>query len=75
MTPSEAAAKLKHRQRDALLSDERAMEMLSTEDRDEIIVLGIACRAWPQYASGWRTWITTFGVEVRKVLAPKWSGS
>jgi hypothetical protein len=74
MTPDEAVAKLNDRQRSALLCDERAIEQLSTEDRDGIIVLGIACRAWPQYAGGWRTWVTAFGVEVRKVLAPKWTG-
>lgn len=74
MTAAEAAARLNDQQRAAVLGDERDIEQLDYRDRDEIIVLGIAARAWPQYAGCWRTWITTFGVEVRKHLAPEWVG-
>jgi hypothetical protein len=74
MTPAEAAEKLNASQRFALLRDENAIERLRARDRDELICLGIACRAWPKHTSDetWRTWLTPFGIEVRCVLAPDW---
>jgi hypothetical protein len=64
-------------QKSALLTDERAVEELNFRDRDEIIDLGLARRAWPDHTGdrAWRTWITPLGIEVRMRLAPEHSGS
>jgi hypothetical protein len=77
MTPVEAAEKLNTSQRIALLRDENAIEHLHTWDRDELISLGLAARAWPKHTSDgtWRTWLTPFGIEVRRALAPGWQNS
>lgn len=78
MTPEEAAAKLTPAQRRALLQDEYMIEHLPFMDRDTIISLGIACRAWPEKHTSdgsWRTWLTPFGVEVRRVLVPGWGAN
>lgn len=59
-------------QRTALLTDERAIEQLPFQDRDGIIVLGLARRAWPNYTADkqWRTWLTPLGLAIRVRLAP-----
>jgi len=61
---------LNERQIAALLCDERAIENLSTEDRDDMIVKGFAHRAWPNTTGcGWKTWLTKEGLELRMTIA------
>lgn len=60
-------------QRQALLADERAIEELPFRDRDQIIWIGLARRAWPQYTGDkqWRTWLTVLGQSIRNRMAPE----
>ncbi len=67
LTFTEIIAKLNPVQRRALVTDERAIEQLPFQDRDQILWLGLARRAWPEYTGDgqWRTWLTTLGVAIR----------
>ncbi len=57
-------------QRQALLTDERAIERLPFKERDQLIAAGLAHRAWPQKTGDgqWRTWLTEAGVRFRREL-------
>jgi hypothetical protein len=72
-TFAEIIEQLSDTQKFALLTDERAVENLPFQDRDQIIWLGLARRAWPRYTGDkqWRTWLTPLGVSVRNRLAPE----
>lgn len=70
MTTQEIAKGLSDVQVRALMTDERAIELLDFRDRDEIIAMGLARRAWPSQTGDerWRTWLTPLGIEVREIL-------
>lgn len=70
MSPHEIAKSLSGVQVRALMTDERAIEQLDFRDRDHIIMMGLAKRAWPSQTGDeqWRTWITPLGIEVREIL-------
>lgn len=63
--------RLSEAQRQAILTDERAIENLPFRERDELIAAGLARRAWPQTTGDgqWRTWLTKKGVNLREKLA------
>lgn len=75
-TVEEIIAKLNAVQRRALCTDERTIEDLAFQDRDQIIWLGLAKRAWPEYTGDgqWRTWLTTLGIAVRLQLCSQHYG-
>lgn len=65
----EAAITLNAKQIQAILCDERAVEMLDFRDRDDLIVKGIARRCAPSEQNPhWRTWLTMTGLMVRAMF-------
>lgn len=66
---------LNNRQLAALRIGEQAIEDLPFRDRDDLIVKGLAIRAWPD-ATGidWKTWLTPEGAKLRLELIDPHSG-
>lgn len=59
----------------ALAVGEAAIEDLPTQDRDDIIMQGLAVRAWPAVTGvGWRTWLTPRGALLRLELFDPYHG-
>lgn len=60
----------------ALLGDERDMEALPFRERDDLIMRGLAIRAWPTESNPfWRTWVTMSGLIVRAALSDGQKGA
>lgn len=66
---SEQMSQLNERQLTALRIGEQAIEDLPTRDRDDLIVKGLAIRAWPVVTRvDWKTWLTPEGARLRLEL-------
>jgi hypothetical protein len=66
---------LNDRQIEALRIGEQALEGLPFRDRDDLIMKGIAKRAWPKVTGGgWKTWLTPEGAKLRLDLFDPYNG-
>ena len=66
---------LNERQLTALRIGEQAIEDLPTRDRDDLIVRGLAVRAWPRVTGvDWKTWLTPEGAALRLKLFDPYGG-